>query len=407
MIKIIAIDQLRVGMYVHDFNCSWLDHPFARNQVRVSSAEQLQKIREAGIRSLYIDTDKGADVQAAPSGEEAVVSLEREIIDIAASISVTPVQVPLGDEIKRASQIKVDAQNVVREVMQDVRLGRAIQMGQVENVVQNITESILRNPGALIGLLKIKTKDDYTFLHSVGVCTLLVAFCRSLNIDEETTRQAGLGGLLHDVGKSQVPDDVLNKPGRLTDDEFHIIRQHPQIGYDILLKEPTIGAIPLDITLRHHERVDGSGYPGRLADHDISQLAKMAAIVDVYDAITSDRCYHKGLSAAEGLRKIYGWSKFHFDPVLVQAFMRCVGIYPVGTLVRLESGRLGVVTRAHETNLLAPTVQVFFSIRSNTYIKPQEVDLAKPFGAGGADRIVSHESAEKWNVDPMRFFSMA
>lgn len=394
-------------MYVHDFNCSWLDHPFARNQMMISSAEQLQKVRESGIRSLYIDTDKGADVQAAPSREEADVSLEKEIIDMAARASVAPIHVPLADEVKRATQIKADAQNVVREVMQDVRLGRAIQIGQVENVVQNITESILRNPGALIGLLKIKTKDDYTFLHSVGVCTLLVAFCRSLNIDEETTRQAGLGGLLHDVGKSQVPDDVLNKPGRLTDEEFHIIRQHPQIGHEILLKEPTIGPIPLDITLRHHERVDGSGYPGKLAGDDISQLAKMAAIVDVYDAITSDRCYHKGMSAADGLRKIYEWSKFHFDPVLVQAFMRCVGIYPVGTLVRLESGRLGVVTRAHETNLLAPTVQVFFSIKSNTYIKPQEVDLAKPFGAGGADKIVSHESAEKWNVDPMRFFSMA
>lgn len=394
-------------MYVHDFDCGWLDHPFARNQMMISSFEELRKVREAGVKSLFIDTDKGGGVQGAPSREEAEVSLEKEIVGMAKRANAAPAFVPLSDEIKRASKIKIDAQNVVREVMQDVRLGKAIKVDQVETVVQNITESIWRNPGALIGLLKIKTKDDYTFLHSVSVCTLLVAFCRSLGFDEEITRQAGLGGLLHDVGKELVPDEVLNKPGKLSDKEFHLIKQHPQNGYDILLKESTVGSIPLDITLRHHERIDGSGYPGKLVGSDISQLAKMAAIVDVYDAITSDRCYHTGMSAPDALRKIFEWSKFHFDPTLVQAFMRCVGIYPVGTLVRLESGRLGVVTKAHQSNLLAPTVNVFFSTKSNTYIRPQEIDLARPYGHGGADKIISHENPEKWQVDPMKFFAMA
>jgi hypothetical protein len=127
----------------------------------------------------------------------------------------------------------------------------------------------------------------------------------------------------------------------------------------------------------------------------------------VYDAITSDRCYHRGMPAAEALRKIYEWSKYHFSPTHVQSFMRCVGIYPVGTLVLLESGRLGVVTEPHETNLLAPKVNVFFSAKSNTYIKPQIVDLARPLGAGGGDKIVSHESPSKWKVDPMRFLELA
>lgn len=407
MIKKITIGQLRVGMYVQNFNCGWLEHPFPRNQMMISSAEELQKIRAAGITSLYIDVSQGADVQESGSPKEAEVLPKNVIFNAAKRTSIAPAYVQVADEVKRASKIKTDAQNVVRDVMLDARLGRAIKVTQVENVVQDITESILRNPGALIGLLKIKTKDDYTFLHSVSVCTLLVAFCRSLGLDEETTRQAGLGGLLHDVGKALVPDETLNKPGKLTDEEFNIIKQHPQQGHDILLKETTIGPIPLDITLRHHERMDGSGYPGRLPGSEISQLAKMAAIVDVYDAITSDRCYHKGMPAAEALRKIYEWSKCHFDPALVQAFMRCVGIYPVGTLVRLESGRLGVVTKAHPTDLLAPTVNVFFSVKSNTYIRPQEIDLSKPFGFGGADKIVSHENPEKWQVNPIKFFSMA
>lgn len=291
--------------------------------------------------------------------------------------------------------------------MHDARLGKAIELDRVEPVVQEITESILRNPGALTGLLRIKSKDDYTFLHSVGVCTLLVAFCRSGGMDAETTRQAGLGGLLHDVGKALVPDEILNKPGRLTDEEFDAIKLHPVNGHKILKSIPSIGAIPLDITLHHHEIMDGNGYPDKLAGNEISKLAQMAAIVDVYDAITADRCYHKGVSAAEALRKIYEWSKFNFDPQTVQAFMRCAGIYPVGTLVLLESGRLGVVTEPHESNLLAPKVNVFFSVKSNIYIKPQTIDLSKPFGMGGADKIVSHEKPEKWQVDPMKFFNLA
>jgi len=408
MIKKIGISQLKVGMYVHDLSCNWMEHPFVRNRLLISADNEIRKIIEAGIHELYIDTDKGLDVKDAPTAEQAQQALEREMIDIASRQPAPLQRVSVTEELARARQVKNQAHQLVRTVMHDARLGKAIELDQVEPVVQNITESILRNPGALTGLLRIKNKDDYTFLHSVSVCTLLVAFCRSAGMDGELTRrQAGLGGLLHDTGKALVPDEVLNKPGRLTDEEFEIIKKHPKDGYEILLKTPQVGEIPLDITLHHHERMDGSGYPDKLPGEQISTLAQMAAIVDVYDAITADRCYHKGMSAAEALRKIYEWSKFHFNPQHVQAFMRCVGIFPVGTLVLLESGRLGVVTEPHETNLLAPKVNVFFSTRSNTYIKPQEIDLAKPLGMGGGDKIVSHESPEKWRVDPMKFFSLA
>ena len=162
-----------------------------------------------------------------------------------------------------------------------------------------------------------------------------------------------MGGLLHDTGKALVPDEILNKPGRLTDEEFDIIRKHPGDGHEILLKTPQIGPIPLDITLHHHERMDGSGYPHKLPGSEISTLAQMAAIVDVYDAITADRCYHKGMSATDAAQD-FRMGKFHFNPQYVQAFMRCVGIYPTGTLVLLESGKLGVVTEQHESNLLQP-----------------------------------------------------
>ena len=407
MLKKVDSSQLKVGMYVHDLSCDWMTHPFVRNRFLLRSDDEIRKIVQAGIHDVVIDSGKGLDVQDAPTVAQARAETERALVQIAAAAPQVVTRVSLGMELARATQVRRQASSLVRTVMADVRLGKAVEIDRVQHTVQDITESILRNPGALVGLLRIKNKDDYTFLHSVSVCALLVAFCRSRGVDGATTHQAGLGGLLHDTGKALVPDSVLNKPGPLTPEEFALIKRHPRDGYDILCRSPELGAIPLDIALHHHERRDGSGYPDHLAGDAISELAQMAAIVDVYDALTSDRSYHKGVAAAEALRKIYEWSKFHFNPVFAQDFMRCVGIYPVGTMVMLESGRLAVVIEAHESNLLAPKVNVFFSTKSNAYIKPETVDLSRGFGFGGGDKIVGHESAAKWQVDPMRFLSLA
>jgi HD-GYP domain-containing protein (c-di-GMP phosphodiesterase class II) len=406
MLKKIDSSQLRPGMFIQDLDCGWMDHPFVRSSFLLSGRDEIDKILGAGIRGVVIDCARGLDVADAPTVAEAAASTEQALVAIAEK-PVVARRVTLDEELQRAAHIRRQASGLVKSVMQDARLGKAVELDQVAPVVESITASILRNPGALIGLSRIKTKDDYTFLHSVSVCTLLVAFCRSRDMDEETIYQAGLGGLLHDTGKALVPDAVLNKPGRLTDEEFALVKRHPKDGWDILRQTPGIGAIPLDITLHHHERRDGTGYPDGQDEKSISELAQMAAIVDVYDAITSDRCYHKGMAPSDALRKIFEWSKFHFNPVLAQEFVRCVGIYPVGTLVLLESGRLGVVVEAHETSLLTPKVHVFFNTRSNGYIRPQSVDLARPFGMGGGDKIVRHEAPEKWGVDPARFITLA
>jgi HD-GYP domain-containing protein (c-di-GMP phosphodiesterase class II) len=393
-------------MFIHELDCGWMEHPFVRNRFKLSKDDEIRKIIAAGIRGVVIDCGKGLDLAEAPTLSEAQASVEAELT--AAVAERAPVaRTTLGEELVRATSIRNEASGLVRTVMRDARLGKAIELEQVAPVVENITESILRNAGALISLSRIKTKDDYTFLHSVSVCTLLVAFCRSRGMDHDTIYQAGVGGLLHDTGKALVPDSILNKPGRLTDEEFAVIKRHPRDGYDILRKTPGIGPIPLDITLHHHERRDGSGYPDKQDEHVISELAQMAAIVDVYDAITADRCYHQGMPAAEALRKIFEWSKFHFNPVLAQEFIRCVGIYPVGTLVRLESGRLGVVVEPHETSLLTPQVNAFFDTRSGMRIPVQTIDLSRPVGSGGADRILGLEPPENWKIDPMQYIRQA
>lgn len=197
----------------------------------------------------------------------------------------------------------------------------------VEPSVSKMTSSILRNGGALLSLCRIKDKDNYTFQHSVSVGALMVSFCNAMGMSKEVIHHAGIGGMLHDIGKMKIPDRILNKPGKLTEQEFAVMKCHVVESKQILLQTTGISETAVLVAAQHHERHDGSGYPAGLKGEEISQLGQMAAIVDVYDALTSDRCYHKGMAPTDALRKIYEWSKFHFNPQLVQAFMRSIGIY--------------------------------------------------------------------------------
>jgi HD-GYP domain-containing protein (c-di-GMP phosphodiesterase class II) len=360
-------------------------------------------IAEAGIHEIHIDTAKGRDVAHAPTAHEVRTRLESEIIDFARCHAPPERQVESGEEASRARRIHGEARLIVRGILQDVRLGRQVELEKVHPAVEHVTDSILRNNGALLSLCRIKTKDDYTFLHSVSVGALMVSFCHALGMVREQIREAGIGGMLHDVGKMTIPDDILNKPGKLTAPEFALMKCHVVESRRILLATDGISDTAVQVAAQHHERHDGSGYPEGLKGDEISRLGQMAAIVDVYDALTSDRCYHKAIAPTDALRKIYEWSRFHFNPALVHAFMRCIGIYPIGTLVRLESGRLGVVVEQNDKDLISPRVRVFFSSKSNTHIRPEIVDLARGLGAGGGDRIVRHETPDAWNLDPLPF----
>ncbi|MBE7423603.1 MAG: HD-GYP domain-containing protein [Zoogloeaceae bacterium] len=400
-IKKIPAARLKPGMFIHDLDCGWMDHPFLTTRFKLDSERDLRKIHAAGIREVYVDTELGLDVADAPTAGEVSQELEREM-ELAVEKRPEP-RASTHEELARARNIHSEANRIMRSMMNDVRLGRQVHVEQIEPMVDKMAGSILRNSGALISLNRIKNKDEYTFQHSVSVATLLMAFCRGLGLDEETLRQAGIGGMVHDVGKMQTPDGILNKPGKLTDDEFAVMRHHVVASREILEITPNISQTALQVAAQHHERYDGSGYPHRLKGDEISRIGQMAAIIDVYDAITSDRVYHKGMPPTEALRKLFEWSKFHFNPELVHAFARVVGIYPVGALVRLESERLAVVVEQRESNMLQPLLRVVFDARRNHYLKPEDVDLSRSMGKGGADRILGHESPDKWQIDPMKF----
>ena len=396
MLKKISVDQLRVGMYLHEFCGSWMEHPFWRSSFVISDARELETIRASSIKEVWIDNDKGLDLSPRArsiSVAEASAQVDAEL-QAATGESRRCADVSLAGELARASKICADAKAAVTTMFQEARLGKAVNTESAQQLVAEISDSISRNPGALISLARLKDADDYTYMHSVAVCALMVALSRQLGHDAETTRSAGIAGLLHDLGKALMPNEVLNKPGKLSAEEFAIIKTHPNAGHKLLLASSGADALALDVVLRHHEKVDGSGYPDGLRGEQISVFAKMGAICDVYDAITSNRPYKAGWDPAESLRKMAEWSDGHFDQRIFQAFVKSVGIYPIGSLVRLKSGRIGIVVEQAQRSLLAPLVKVFYSTRAGTRIAPEVVDLSR--GAGG-EAIVGREDPADWH----------
>jgi putative nucleotidyltransferase with HDIG domain len=397
MLKKIRVEDLRLGMHIHEFCGSWMEHPFWRTNFVVDDAEDIRRVADSGIKELWIDVARGVDVLAsapAQSVEEAEVAVI-EALTAAAGHVQAPAQASMAEEVKRAARICAKSRQAVVSMFQEARMGKAISAAAAGEMVDEISSSVLRNPGALISLARLKDADDYTYMHSVAVCALMVALSRQLGLGEGETREAGMAGLLHDLGKALTPAEVLNKPGKLTDAEFTIMKQHPVEGHRLLAEANAVGDVVLDVCLHHHEKMDGSGYPDRLPADGISLFSRMGAVCDVYDAITSNRPYKAGWDPAESIRKMAEWCKGHFDERIFQAFVRSVGIYPVGSFVRLESGRLGVVVEQHDQSLLTPRVKVFFSTKAQTRIAPEIVDLAR---RGAPDRIVSREDPAKWGI---------
>jgi len=390
-------------MYIHDLNCGWMEHPFALNQFKITSTDQINTIKAHGMHMVYIDTAKGLDVADAQTVQEVKEQLDAKLVEIATRQAEPITHIAVAEEMAKAKVAYNAANKIITGLMQDIRLGKQIETAQAALVVEQMTNSIFRNKDAMLSLTRLRGKDDYTFRHSVSVCTLLVSFARALELDRETIQAIGVGALLHDVGKMKVPDAVLNKPGKLTDDEFKIMKSH--VVHSRILLEETPGMTPIGIAVaaQHHERFDGSGYPLGLKSDAISLYGQMAAIVDVYDAITADRCYHKGMETSVALRKLVEWSKFHFSEKLVHSFVRSVGIYPVGTLVKLESGLLGIIYEQHEKNLLTPKIRVMYDSLRNISIQPRNIDLSNPHGKSGGDRITGYEDPKKWQIDPLKY----
>ena len=425
MLKKIHVDQVRLGMYLHALEGSWIDHPFWKTRFVIGNESDLRKLRGSNVREVWIDDEKGLDValdvDAAASTQTNTPTSAPSVplstqVSTPASVETLPAAIPetpkpeaatpatptptheMADELRQAAAICNRGKALVTSMFREARLGKALDAESCLPLVEEISASVLRNPGAMVSLARLKTQDDYTYMHSVAVCALMVALARESGLNSDECRAAGLAGLMHDLGKAQMPLEVLNKPGKLTEDEYAIMRTHPERGHAMLLEGGTSSEAVLDVCLHHHERVDGTGYPHGLSGEAISLVARMGSICDVYDAITSNRPYKKGWDPAESIARMASW-KGHFDRALFANFVKSLGIYPIGSLVRMESGRLAVVIEQNPAALTTPKVKVFFSTKSNMPVPVQVLDLSR-----SSDRISGRESTAQWgfkNLDAL------
>lgn len=399
MIKKINVQQLRPGIFVHDFNCDWSGENIFINQSMINTEKSIEIIRSWGIKEVYIDTGRGLDVKSAKTASEVQQNTDSNLNKLAWEREKTPFpSVPLKEEVRMARKIKKEAVDIMQQTMASVQEGKQVDVNMAFRLVQNMGSSISRNQDALIMLTRIRKKDEYTLMHSISVCSLVLAFCNSSRLPYDMTIKMAMGALLHDVGKLLVPVTILNKPAKLNQEEFAVMKKHPVYSEEILKKTKGLSAEVFDIALHHHERYDGTGYPHSQKGDGIDFGSRVTSICDVYDAITSVRCYRESIDRVAGLRKLYEWSDYHFDKELTFEFIHCIGVYPVGTYVKMENELSGVVTGSTE-NVLQPVVRLFYNNKNKTPIKIQEIDLSR-LGIN----IASYDSPKKWGSDKIQTF---
>ena len=375
MRKRISIDQLKVGMRVEKLDRSWLATPFLRHRFTITSSEQIAQLQASGVQQLDVETDNvcqdsGSFAPAMPAKAEATQP-------ISPTPEPEPTAIPFAEELPVAKQVYKAAKLVIQQAMEDVRMGRALNMEAVSEVVESMADSILRSPDALTSLTRLKNFDEYTFFHSVNTSALALSVGKHLGYERVSLLQLGTGMLLHDIGKTLIPIEILNKPGRYETNEFEIMKQHVMRGAEILSNTTGLTDMFLKPSLEHHERVDGTGYPHHRSKIDISQFGLIAAIVDIYDAVTSDRCYHKGKTPHDTLQFLYKLgTQGHVDGTLVQQFVQVVGVYPVGSCVSLSTGETAIVKQFNHQAPLRPLVVLITDETGHRRPRPVDFDLA-------------------------------
>jgi HD-GYP domain-containing protein (c-di-GMP phosphodiesterase class II) len=402
----VPVHQLRPGMFVCDLQTHWLYHSFWRKQFLIENERTLVRLRQDPIREVVIDTRRGIDVPpivVTPKldDRERFAELDQRFQQAAKLRKQSARQeVSLDEERQRMQFFQRDAMETVRRLMAAIRAGRPADIRSTEPMIEKMLRSVRQHPDALIPLLRIKDSGGYETQHSLSVAAMVLAFGTTLGLDDDVLRQAAQGALLKDVGTLRIPDGILQKPDRLTDHEMRLVRRHVFDSQLILEDSPGMTEMMLDVVAHHHERADGTGYPHALSGDQIPMHAQVAAIVDVYDALTSDRPHQQRIESNDALRHLYSLAGSHFREDLLRAFIRTVGVYPVGSLVRLDNGYLAVVTEVHRDKLLQPQVRVMFDTRIDRYVRPYLLDLGRRLEPPA---IVGVESYARWGIDPRRW----
>jgi HD-GYP domain-containing protein (c-di-GMP phosphodiesterase class II) len=400
MIRKIPAHQLLPGMYVAELHCRWLETSFWRQQFLLEDSAAIARIISDGIAEVSIDTERGIDVPPDPppaAGEAG--RTYRSLAEIRAALAP---KVSLGEERRRAARLLPEASETVTNLIAAARAGISVDAGQLEPLVQRMIASVMRNPDALVPLARLKQMNNYATEHAVATAALIIALGRQQGVSEPDLEKLALGALVKDIGLAAIDNKLIAKTGSLSGAEVSLMQSHVEEGLAVLEATTKLPELSVAVVLEHHERFDGGGYPYRMVGEDISLAGRMASIVDSFDAMTSQRHYRSAISPSMALARLYDERGNQFDPALVAAFVRTVGVYPVGTLVLLESGHLAVVDAIHAENTLTPVVRVIYHTGRQQYVAPVTVDLARKFG-NHYGRILRAESFERWGLSPLRW----
>jgi putative nucleotidyltransferase with HDIG domain len=395
----ITIDQLNPGMYVKSFSNN--KNLNIKSEGYISCTETITQLRNANITHLVI----------VPEKQKQTVNVEKVFAEIKTKAPISTktksskkVELSLDSEMKKASNLYKNAKLLQEKILSQIKQKQSIQVSEVEETTNAMVDSIFRNQDALSCMSRLQTKDSYLIEHSLNVSILMSVFAKHLGFDKRLIQELALGAFLHDIGKVLLPNDILNKRNPLTDKEQNIIRSHVALGLKILESSPSISHMAINMIREHHERLDGSGYPKKLKGDEISKYGRMIAIIDSYDAMTSERPYKKSIHPINAFKTLIAEAPEYYDEELVENFIQCMGVYPVGTLVKLNSGKLGLISRLNKQKPLHPYVRVFYNVRMNQAIPIQEINLSE---SKYKDQIDCCIRPEEFNLNLLGFFKTA
>lgn len=377
--------DLKVGMYVLSYGLGTFESPLVQVNKPLLSPRCIQDLLPASADDILID----------PAINIGLLGQERPV--------GVPITTSLSDELPIAKRLYGEALVHVRGFVDDVRKGKDIDYREAEPLVDNFIESVFRNETASATLFKLRWFDEYTYTHSINVSILAIILGKHLDMDKPTLHKLGIAGLYHDAGKARIPEAILNKPGKLTEQEFQVMKSHPLEGYKLMQGQPGLDPEILRAVVEHHERFDGTGYPRGLRHDDIGRFSRIISVVDVYDALTSRRVYKDPIPPAKALGMMYQWRDRDFTPQAIENFIRCMGVYPVGSLVRLSSGEYGIVASANSLRPTKPEVKVVLDAKKRPQL-PRVLDLEALENTPDAVDIAEVLNPAALKIDLERFF---
>ncbi len=352
----IDISELKVGHYVvkiakqqGNFNLTSAGH--------IKSEKVINNIKSKQVLSVLIDESK--TIKASPANSPA----DNQKAKISA-------------EVKQAKAIFDESKNIQKSLFSQALSGADLDLTPVIGVCNKSIDAIFNNPDSLACIVNIREKDEYLLEHSVAVSVYITLFARYLELDRGIIEQLSIGAFLHDIGKTMISDEILNKPGKLTDKEFVVMKTHANHSIDIIKEIPDVSALSLEVAALHHEKLDGTGYPFQVKGENISRYGRMIAICDIFDALTATRVYKKGFSHPKAFAILRDLAqKNHLDTALVDQFIRCIGVFPIGSLVKLASNKLAMIEERNDSNPTKPKVRSFYSVTVNEFVDTENIDL--------------------------------